>query len=162
MAKQKNIYLLDEIEKKREKDCIEFLEDRGFIISPPPKKYYDVNTIDELVLFFYLSMYKHNLNRKFRYTPMSEDRKVVSTFVKYRIGVSNVNRKVAMTECARIIEVLFKYEEKLNLKQPITSPIILMQDWLINRALSIINGENADLEQKFFSDIDDLIDKLID
>ena len=89
-------------------------------------------------------------------------KKFLKNFVNDRMKVGIVSRKRALLECSRIVETLFKYEEKLNLRSPITSTVILTQGWVIDRILSIINGEDLDEEQKFFSMVDELIDKSID
>lgn len=149
-------------DKRREEECVKFLESLGYVLIPPIKDKNNINSLDALLEFFYSNMYRHNKDRKLRYAPMSEDRKFLKNFVNDRMKVGVLSRKRALLECARIIEVLFKYEDMFNLKSPITSTVILTQGWIIDRVLSIINGEDLEEEQRFFSMLDEFMDKLID
>ena len=50
----------------------------------------------------------------------------MSEFVKARM-VKGINRERAMDECAEMVEILFKYEERFKFKYPVVSIGILGQ-----------------------------------
>jgi hypothetical protein len=161
-SKQNTLDVITQVDRTREKECIDFLVDRGYIVTPPVKNIHNITKIQDLVEFFYTNMHRYNPSRKLRYVPIKEDRVVLSNFVKTRMKISCIKRKDAIRECVLIIDTLFKNESKFNLMKPITTPVILYQGWLIARVTSIINSEDKDAQQEFFSKIDELIDNLVD
>ena len=158
MVRKKQVPLgfIESAQKLTEEGYIKFLEEKGYVISPPQKETVSINTIDGLLNFFYSSMYKYNKDRNLRFTPMHEDRKFISNFIKSR-QIGGIKKSVAIAECTQIVETMFKYEKYLGLSSPITSTTILCQDWFINKVINIINNEDKYIEEEFNLEVDRLL-----
>lgn len=125
-----------------EEEAVKGLQERGYRVSKEEHlKASSVDTVPKLVRFFYARRLYYNPGRKYPDSiDYTNDRNYVSTLVKARqkLGLS---RKAAIQECVQIIDALFKYEELLRLREPITNTRILTQTSIINRVCSFLNSE---------------------
>lgn len=150
--------LVGDVNLHRERECIDFLEERGFLIIHPIPSSDSITNIDGLATLFYISMLRYNKDRIIHYTPSkTSDRKYISQFLKSQKELGLPTRK-AYSSCADIIKKMFEQEELLNLDRPIVSPSILTQKWVIDRVVNLINEESSASKEIFECDVDLVMD----
>lgn len=117
----------EELEVKRLEDSKELLISKGYRVEDPPESFkFNIKSIDGLIEFFYSRMSLKHPALKQVSRRKARDRKIMSEFVKARM-VKGINRERAMDECAEMVEILFKYEERFKFKYPVVSIGILGQ-----------------------------------
>ena len=159
-------------DEEKEEECVFFLKERGYIVVKPKESKIKVSKISDLVELFYSLLLFYNPNRRMFYTSSGkEDKKHAKLFLESRIS-TGINRKQALRECAEIIECVLKYESLFNFSEPVSSMNIFGREkmkWVSDRAVSIINGENKQVEEiernLYFRDLfikqeKDVLDKL--
>ncbi len=115
------------------------------------------SSIKDLLEYFYARRLFYNPDRPF---PASrnivQDRNYISGFVKKRqqLGLS---RKNAIREAAMLIEVLFRFEEHLKLRDPIMSPRALEVGFIMERVCAIASDE---IDEASESETERYIDEL--
>ena len=123
-----------------EEEAVEQLRERGYRVV---KVEFPASTssIKNLLEYFYARRLFYNPDRPF---PPSrnivQDRNYLSGFVKKRqqLGLS---RKNAIREAAMLIEVLFRFEKHLKLRDPIMSPRALEVGFIMDRVCAIASDE---------------------
>lgn len=144
-----------DIENSMVEACVEFLLSRNYKVISPPSNDLNVNKIQDLRDRFYSLA-----NRKYagKYASMgrgnSMDITIMRNFVNSRVR-DGVTRKVALLECAKIMETVFNYSEKMGIEGQIT---INMFDpglfsWVVDKALRVINGEIQLQEDAYVEEI---------
>ena len=131
-----------------EEDIVTFLRKKGYrVVKEEYPEAKGVDTIPKLVDFFY-SRRKFYQRGDF---PASVDgvqsRKYVSSFVKSREKLG-VPRKVAVKEAAVIIDALFRYEDQLRLKEPISGTSILTSRSIMDRICALLGSEYCELQDQ--------------
>jgi hypothetical protein len=117
----------EEQEAQRIDDCKEYLISKGYRVEDPPKQLkFNIKKLDELIEFFYSRMSLKHKELKYVSRRKAMDRKIMSEFVKARM-TKGINRERAMDECAEMIDILFRHEEKFKFKYPVLSVGILGQ-----------------------------------
>jgi hypothetical protein len=117
----------EELEAKRIEDCKEFLISKGYRVEDPPKSLnFNIKTLDELIEFFYSRMSLKHPELKHVSRRKVVDRKIMHDFVKSRM-IKGINKERAIDECAGMIEILFKFEDRFRFKYPVLSIGILGQ-----------------------------------
>lgn len=125
-----------------EEEAVEKLQELGYRVVKeefPDTEF--VHTVKDLVNYFYTRRKYYNPDRKFPFSiDYSEATKRISGFVKSRqkLGLS---RKMALRECAILVDNLFKYEAVLLLKEPIINPGILTSRPVMDKICSLVNRE---------------------
>src|SRR5690606_8654489 len=113
------------------------LQDNGYLVQGPFENKQTVDSVQKLVKFFYETMSRYSGNRKMSYggSP-TRDRKLAKDFLQSRID-TGISKEVAYYQCCELIEFLFKHEQHLGLKFPVTSMAVLGQGegfaWLTER-----------------------------
>lgn len=128
-----------------EEEMVQELRNRGYRVVkvdfPEGKK---VSTVKDLVDFFYAKRRFYNPDRTYPYSiDYSADSKYVSSFVQSRQKLG-LGRKQAIEEAAVLIDALFKFEEHLNLKEPVIHANILAVRPIMDRICAFANGEVAE------------------
>ncbi len=121
------------------------------------------SNIKNLVEYFYARRLYYNPDRPF---PLSrnfaEDRNYLSGFVKKRQALG-LSKKNAVREAAMLIEVLFRFEKHLRLKEPVMSPSALGVGFIMNRVCAIANDEideaSEDETGRYIDEINEVYDK---
>lgn len=124
-----------------EEEAIEELRKRGYRVVK--EEYPDakgVDTIPKLVSFFYSRRKFYQRGEFPQSIDGTSDRKYISSFVKSREKLG-VPRKVAVKEAAVIIDALFRYEDQLNLREPISGPTILAVRPIMDRVCALLSSE---------------------
>jgi hypothetical protein len=117
----------EEMEEQRIEDCKQFLISKGYRVEDPPTRLkFNIKTLDELIEFFYSRMSLKHKELKFVSRRKVMDRKIMSDFVKSRMD-KGISRERAIDECAEMIDILFRHEEKFRFKYPVLSVGILGQ-----------------------------------
>ena len=99
------------------------------------------SSIKDLIEYFYARRLFYNPDRPFPPSRnFEEDRKYMSVIVKKRQGMG-LSRKHAIREVAMLIEVLFRFEEHLKLRDPIMSPRALGVAFIMDRVCAIASDE---------------------
>jgi len=145
-----------------EEEAVEKLRELGYRVvkvefSPV------ASNIKDLVEYFYARRLYYNPDRPF---PLSrnfvEDRNYLSGFVKKRQALG-LSRKNAIREAAMLIEVLFRFEKHLRLKEPVMSPKALDVGFIIDRVCAIANDEideaSEDETERYIDEINEIYDK---
>ena len=132
-------------------DAKRLLQENGYIVRGPVIKQKDVKTAAHLVRFFYDTMGLYNPQFKMVYAGNGKkDRGIAKRFIESRIE-AGASSESAISECCALIELLFRYEEDLNLSFKITSMGVLGQDsmaWLTERLWQIYEGADRALNLK--------------
>ena len=145
-----------------EEEAVEKLRELGYRVikvefSPA------ASNIKDLVEYFYARRLYYNPDRPF---PLSrnfvEDRNYLSGVVKKRQALG-LSKKNAVREVAMLIEILFRFEKHLKLKEPVMSPSALGVGFIMNRVCAIANDEIAeageDATERYIDDINEIYDK---
>jgi hypothetical protein len=99
------------------------------------------STIKDLLEYFYARRLYYNPDRPFPPSRnLVQDRNYLSGFVKKR-EQQGLSRKNAIREAAMLIEVLFRFEEHLKLRDPIMSPRVLEVGFIMERVCAIASDE---------------------
>lgn len=154
--KQKNLDFEKLALKSRIVESKELLQEQGFLVIPPVKRYKKgaCLNINELVSFFYRCLYSNNSGREVQpVNVVVDDRNSMTIFFRARKN-HGVSKERALCECENIISTLIKNEVILNLDRPIMSTAILTQKWAIDRALCIINNESKEVEDRFIDKLE--------
>lgn len=135
--------------------CIDYLKFSGYKVTKPAKCVYAINSIDELISFFYILVDVKHPEYVNAHRNVAENRAIAKRFVQSRMEASNINKKEAFNECAEIIDTVFKYEAEFKFKYDISFRLFGQNKlgWVTDKAIQIINqkresnGEDA-LEKK--------------
>ena len=134
----------EEREAQRIGESKEYLISKGYRVEDPPESSkFNIKTLDELIEFFYSRMSLKHKELKYANRRKAMDRKIMSDFVKSRMA-KGINRERAIDECAEMIDILFRHEEKFNFKYPVLSVGILGQknlSWVTERIEDYMNSE---------------------
>lgn len=132
-------------------EAVDFLTGKGYVvISPAELDPTNVKSASDLVDYFYSLLQFYNQGRDIHYSPSKKDTRLASNFIKSRQKTSNLTKKAAAREAAVIVRCVVKYEHKFKFKSPIFSFNCFGQDamkWVTDRAISIINREDAEIER---------------
>lgn len=93
--------------------CGDYLVEMGYRVIKPVKLTYEIKKLDELIDFFYNMMHFYHPELSLSKN-LKKDRSIAKRFVESRIRASDISRKYALDECARIINTVFKYEKRFN------------------------------------------------
>lgn len=138
----------DPLDLYPEEDLVVFLRKKGYrVVKEDYPDAKSVDTIPKLVDFFY-SRRKFYRRGDF---PASIDgvksRQHVSSFIKSREKLG-VPRKVAVKEAAIIIDALFRYEDQLYLKEPISGTSILTSRSIMDRICGFLGSEYCEIQDR--------------
>lgn len=150
-----------EIEEGLVSACKDFLLSRDYKVVNPPPNNLNVRKVQDLCDRYYALA-----NRKYsgRYPSLGRgktfDLAIMKHFISSRMK-DGVTRKVAMLECADILDTVFKYSEKMGLKGQITMSMFDpgQFSWVIDKALLILSGRFIVEEEKYS---DGICEKLCD
>ncbi len=125
-----------------EREAVEELQKRGYrVVRVDFPQTASLNNVNGLIDYFYAKRLYYNPDRPFpKSRNLQEDRKYVSTFVTKRQG-TGLSRKKAVEEAGLLIDTLFKFEEYLPLKDPVTDTRILTIGWIMDKVCAIANNE---------------------
>lgn len=154
--KQVNLSFDSVARESRLKESVDLLRDSGFLVFAPPGKNSDgrCKNINDLVTFFYYTMYRNRSDREIQPAgSLKDDRKNMSIFLKSR-QTAGISKKRAVAECEDIIEAMIINEKCLSLDYPITSTLILTQKWAVDKAITIINNESKVAAKEYEYKID--------
>lgn len=131
-----------------EQEAIEELQARGYrVVKESYPEVEGITTIKVLTEYFYARMKFYNPDRKYPTSiDYSQDSKYVSSFIHSREKLG-LGRKMAIQEAAMLIDALFKYEEHLNLNEPIMQPTILAVRSIMDRVVGYINQDSAKVQE---------------
>jgi hypothetical protein len=131
-------------------DARQLLEENGYIVHGPFINGYEVNSVGDLVKFFYDKMFYYNPGLLLSYSgSKKQDLDLAKKFLKSRMDLG-LGKKRAIEECCLIIDSLFKYETHIGLKSKITSMSVLGQDtmaWVTTKILNFINGLDNEVNE---------------
>lgn len=135
-------------------DAVELLNENGYIVIQKNKlKSTSVKKASDLVDYFYSLLQYYNQDRDIHYSSSKKDLRLAKNFIKSRRGEKELNNKRAICEAASIVKCVIKYESKFGFKSPIKSLSCFGQDgmkWVTDKAISIINREETELEKEAF------------
>ena len=125
-----------------EQEAVEELQKRGYrVVRVDFPHTASLNNVKDLIDYFYAKRLYYNADRPFpKSRNLQEDRKYINTLVTKRQG-TGLSRKNAVKEAGLLIDTLFKFEEYLRLKEPVTSPRILTIGFIMDRVCAIANNE---------------------
>lgn len=145
-------------EEQKIQEAVDFLKDKGYVVSGPLLKKGGVRTPSQLVRFFYETFIRYNPEVEMYYTgSRKRDLDIAKKFIEARRS-TGISKARAAEECCILIEHLFKYEEQLKLPFKVTSMAVLGQDkmaWVTEKLLDAYNGYNkqiSDFEEKIWFD----------
>jgi hypothetical protein len=134
----------EEREAQRIGEYKDYLISKGYRVKDPPENSkFIIKTLDELIEFFYSRMSLKHKELKYVTRRKAMDRKIMSDFVKSRMA-KGINKERAIDECAEMIDILFRYEEKFKFKYPVLSVGILGQknlSWVTEKIEDFMNSE---------------------
>jgi len=133
----------EEREAQRVGEYRDYLISKGYRVKDPPENpKFNIKTLDELIEFFYSRMSLKHKELKYVTRRKAMDRKIMSDFVKSRMA-KGINRERAMDECAEMIDILFKYEEKFKFKYNISIGILGQRNlsWVTEKIEDYMNSE---------------------
>lgn len=134
----------EEREEQRIGEYRDYLISKGYRVKDPPENSkFNIKTLDELIEFFYSRMSLKHKELKYVTRRKAMDRKIMSDFVKSRMA-KGINKERAIDECAEMIDILFRYEEKFKFKYPVLSVGILGQknlSWVTEKIEDYMNSE---------------------
>ncbi|MFH1931942.1 MAG: hypothetical protein ABIN18_10190 [Pseudomonadota bacterium] len=125
----------------------------GYRVFDPIKVKTDVDSIPQIVRYFYNRLYKKYPNRN-HIPNFGRDNSIAKQFVESRM--KGVDKKVAIQECVGIIDVIFDYEKQFNFQYPINDMGILGQSkmsWVTEKAISILNYEREKEKERRVEEI---------
>ncbi len=128
-------------------DAKTLLEENGYVVRGPLLDKSEISTIPGLVSFFYSQMTKYNPESLMLYSGSKErDMAIAKRFIDSRQS-QGMSKERAYLESIIIIETLFQYESSFELKYKITSMNVLDQEWIVEKAVDLINGFNKYVEE---------------
>jgi len=131
----------DPLDLHSEQDIVAYLRKKGYRVVK--EEYLDakgVDTIPKLVNFFYSRRKFYQRGEFPASIDGSTDRKYISSFVKSREKLG-VPRKVAVKESAVLIDALFRFEDRLGLREPVASANILTVRPIMDRVCAFLSSE---------------------
>lgn len=148
----------EEVLKRREKDCIDFLVSRGYTVYGPMSTSYKCKNIKDLVRFFYFTASSCNPTRRMQFVaPTMSDIRYASALVKLRKKYGKCSNDKAIIEAQAIISALLKNESILGLKKPIYSLGDIFRFRLLKEGTILVNEENSILVDIFTKEIDECL-----
>jgi hypothetical protein len=144
--------------------CIKYLKYFGYKITEPNKPKYNVQKLDDLIYLFYAFLDNAHPELTNSYRHMDRDRKIASCFLKARKDATGYSTKVALVECAEIIETIFEHEKDFNFRIPLTFGVLGQKNcgWITDKAIQIMNRKKLDEERKqrdkLIAELDDKYD----
>lgn len=148
---QNNIQF-EKSEEEQTEDAVELLVGKGYIvISRAQLKKTSVKKVADLIDFFYSLLQYYNRDRDIHYSSSKKDLRMAKNFIKSRQEITGAKKSQAISEAAAIVECVIKYEDKFGFKTPINSFSCFGQNamkWVTNKAISIINREDKELEDE--------------
>jgi hypothetical protein len=126
--------------------CRELLIYMGYGVSNPTLPQIKINKQDDLIhLFYHYRNFYHPAEYNMGRMPIERDRATAKYFVLARMQNGTISKKVALKQCAQIIETVFKYESEFNFKFPITFSVFGQNKlgWVTEAALKIIERERV-------------------
>lgn len=152
----------EELEVKRIEDSKELLISKGYRVEDPPKNFkFNIKSTDGLIEFFYSRMSLKHPELKQVSRRKARDRKIISEFIKVRMA-KGINRERAIDECAEMIDILFRYEEKFKFKYPVLSIGILGQgklQWVTEKIENFLLNERIKERYRKRMEFNDSIEK---
>jgi hypothetical protein len=126
-------------------EAIKFLQEHGYVVRGPLLLKDSVKTPAHLVRYFYDTLTKYRPNNITIYggNP-ARDRSIAKELIEAR-KKTGCSRQRAVTESCEIIDLLFKYEDRVGLTQTVASMVVLGQNkmgWVTEKLLQI--RENLD------------------
>jgi hypothetical protein len=131
--------------------CKDLLIFMGYKVVSPSIPQMNVNKLDDLIeLFYSYKAYYHPKEYNLGRMPIERDRAVAKHFVEGRMQNGTVSKNVALKQCAKIIETVFKYESDFKFKFSLTFGIFGQNKlgWVTEFALKIIEREKAKESEK--------------
>jgi len=143
----------DPLDLHPEQDIVNYLRKKGYrVIKEDYPDAKGVDTIPKLVDFFYSRRKFYQRGEFPASIDSSTDRKYISSFVKSREKLG-VPRKVAVKEAAVIIDALFRFEDQLGLKEPISGASILTVRPITDRVCALLSSEYCErLDQEIIQE----------
>jgi len=149
----KDHLLLDAVEEA----CASYLKSIGYKVSKNTD-YYKINTIDELVDFFYNCLDYYHSEVCSLVSNRQKDRALFSKFISNRQSELGCSFKDGLQDCANIVKALFIYEDELALTLPIGTWVFGSEKckWLTDKVINILNNNLESVnEQKVVKMIED-------
>ena len=176
---QSNIFIGSNTTKLKDA-CIDYLKFSGYKVIKVPKCARPVESLNDLIDFFYSTFESKHPGSIMYYKNGSEDSNIAKLFVESRMKVSDISKKEVFNECAEIIRIIFNHEEEFNFKHRITFKILGQNKsvWITDKAIQIMNRgldikkeelaeemreEMIDAQDKKdlgFGDLQEILDKL--
>lgn len=143
-------------------EAAEKLRERGYRVVKvefPPV----ASSIKDLIEYFYARRLFYNPDRPFPPSRnFEEDRKYLSVIVKKRQAMG-LSRKHALREVAMLIEVLFRFEDHLKLRDPVMSPRVLSVAFIMDRVCAIASDEIDEASEaetkRYIAEINEIYNK---
>jgi len=133
---------------QRVAECIEFLKEQGYAVRGPFKRKTDVKTPAHLVRYFYDVLTKYRPDSVTMYGGnRSKDLVIAKDLISARVK-SGCSKQRAIAESCTVIDLLFKYEDRLGLTFIVSSMSVLGQgklSWVTERLLHINEGLDKQL-----------------
>ena len=108
-------------------EALAFLKENGYVIRVPLLPKEDVKTPAHLISYLYDTLAKYRPNTVTLYGGNTvRDRVIAKELIAARMK-TGTSKKRAVTESCEILELLFKYEERLGLSQTVASMVVLGQ-----------------------------------
>jgi hypothetical protein len=142
-------------------EAINLLKEKGYVIRGPILLRDQVKTPAHLVRYFYDTMARYRPDTSTIYGGNAvRDRAVAKELINARTK-TGCSKERGITESCEIIDLLFKYEERLGLSQTVASMVVLGQNkmgWITEKLLqirenldrSVVNEENAKYFQRLY------------
>ena len=143
-------------------EAVAFLKENGYVIRGPLLLKENVTTPAHLVRYFYDTLARYRPDSVTLYGGNTvRDRVLAKELIAARLK-TGTSKKRAITESCEIIDLLFKYEERLGLSQTVASMVVLGQrkmGWITEKLLqirenldrSVVKEENAKYFQELYT-----------
>lgn len=145
LIEQSTLFCSDDKYKALTESCCNYLKNIGYKVIKPEKPKFVANNTQDLKNFFN-ACYDRYIDS--RYRPGTNTKKQLGLFKKLLDGRmnENISKSSALEECLLIIETIFKYKDEFKFKY--ISPEIVAMDWVVNKAVGIINREQDKNSEK--------------
>ncbi|MCK5021417.1 MAG: hypothetical protein KAS32_30680 [Candidatus Peribacteraceae bacterium] len=143
---------IDKTEEEQIKECINFLREKRYIVLlPNALSTTSVKNPTTLVDLFYSMLQYHNRNRKIHYDRATKKEiSLAKKFIERRKSICG-NKKQALKESAAIVKCVVENESLFCFLQPLHSFNCFGHEtmkWVVDKAISIINGENEEINER--------------
>jgi hypothetical protein len=132
-----------------ENACVDYLRYKGYSVRKPLIHPYEIKKLNDLISLFYVLLSKHNKDDELIYKNEKQDLKIAKSFVEVIQNVDGLSKQVAMKQCGRIIQIVFKNIDRFKFNIPLTFGIFGQRNmgWVTELAIKIINEEIAEYKE---------------